>query len=77
MGLFGSPKIDGVELQQCLKCFEDETRVLTFQTKEADLYNNAMVKYLNSIKENPIAAKEAVKACQTTFTIGSRGIKAT
>jgi hypothetical protein len=62
MGLFGSPKIDGKELQECLAYFEAQTRVVTFQTKEADLYNNAMVKYGNSIRENPSAAREACKA---------------
>ena len=62
MGLFGSPKIDGKELQECLAYFEAQTRVVTFQTKEADLYNNAMVKYGNSITENPLAAREACKA---------------
>ena len=64
MGLFGSPKIDGSELQECLACFEAETRVIAFQTKEADLYNNAMVKYGNSIMENPLAAKEMKKAAK-------------
>ena len=59
MDLFGSPKIDGKELQECLAYFEAQTRVVTFQTKEADLYNNAMVKYGNSITENPLAAREA------------------
>ncbi len=64
MGLFGSPKIDGSELQECLACFEAETKVLAFQTKEADLHNNAMVKYGNSITVNPLAASEACKAAK-------------
>jgi len=64
MGLFGSPKIDGKELQECLAYFEAQTRVITFQTKEADLYNDAMVKYGNSITENPLAASEACKAAK-------------
>jgi hypothetical protein len=64
MGLFGSPKIDGNELQQCLACFEAETKVIAFQTREADLYNNTMVKYGNSIMENPSAAIEACKAAK-------------
>jgi len=62
MGLFGSPKIDGEELQECLAYFEAQTRVVSFQTKEADLYNNVMVKYGNSITESPLAAREACKA---------------
>ena len=64
MGLFSSPKIDGKELQECLAYFEAQTRVIAFQTKEADLYNNAMVKYGNSITENPLAASEACKAAK-------------
>jgi hypothetical protein len=64
MGFFGSPKIDGKELQECLACFEAETKVIAFQTKEADLYNNALVKYGNSITVNPMAASEACKAAK-------------
>ena len=60
--MFGSPKIDGYELQQCLAYFEAQTKVIAFQTKEADIYNNAMVKYGNSIMGNPLAASEACKA---------------
>ena len=61
---FDSPKIDGNELQECLTYFEAETKILTFQTKEADLYNNVMVKYSNSITVNPLAAIEARKAAK-------------
>lgn len=64
MGLFGSPKIDGKELQQCLAYFEAETKVIAFQTKGADLFNNAMVKYGNSIMENPSAAEDMKKAAK-------------
>jgi protein involved in sex pheromone biosynthesis len=64
MGLFGSSKIDGYELQQCLAYFEAQTKVIAFQTKEADIYNNAMVKYGNSIMGNPVAASEARKAAK-------------
>jgi hypothetical protein len=64
MGLFGSPKIDGTELQECLTYFEAQTKVVAFQTKEADLYNNAMVKYGNSITQNSSAASEACKAAK-------------
>ncbi|MBA7590286.1 hypothetical protein ES708_32400 [subsurface metagenome] len=64
MGFFGSPKIDGKELQECLTYFETQTKVVAFQTKEADLYNNALVKYSNSIMENPMAASEACKAAR-------------
>ncbi len=62
--MFGSPKIDGKELQECLAYFEVQTKVVTFQTKEADLYNNTLVKYGNSITENPLAASEACKTAK-------------
>ncbi|MFC1995403.1 hypothetical protein ACFLVM_00800 [Chloroflexota bacterium] len=64
MDSFSSPKIDDKELQECLAYFEAETKVLTFQTKEADLYNNAMVKYGNNIMNNSLAASEACKAAK-------------
>ncbi len=62
MGLFSSSKIEGSELQECLAYFEAETRVIAFQTKEADLFNNAMVKYGNSVMQNPLAAEDMKKA---------------
>jgi hypothetical protein len=62
MDLFGRHKIEGEELQECLAYYEAESKVIAFQTKEADLYNNTMVKYSNSIIENPIAASEACMA---------------
>jgi hypothetical protein len=64
MGFFSSPKIDGNELRECLGYYEAECKLTAFQTKEADLYNNAMVKYGNSIIENPLAASEACKAAK-------------
>jgi hypothetical protein len=64
MGLFDSPKIDGDMLQQCLVYFEESSKVVSFQTKEADIYNNALEKYGNSITENPFAAGEMNKAAK-------------
>lgn len=62
MWLFGNPKIEGTELKRCLAYYEAQFRVTAFQTKEADLFNNTLVKYLNSVKENPVAASEMCKA---------------
>jgi len=62
MLLFGNPKIEGDELKRCLAYYEAQLRVTAFHTKEADLFNNALVKYLNSVKENPVAANEMCKA---------------
>ena len=44
--------------------WEAQNKVTAFQTREADLYNNDMVKYGNSISENPLAASEACKAAK-------------
>lgn len=57
IGLFDSPKIDGKELQDCLAYFEAQTKVIAFQAKEADLYNNAMVTDSNYTSEMHKAAK--------------------
>lgn len=62
--LFGSPKIDGKELQECLTYLEAENKVIAFQIKEADIYNNAMVEYGNSIMQNPVAAEDMKKAAK-------------
>lgn len=56
MGLFGNPKIDGHKLQECLASFEAETRVISFQTREADLYNNTLAMYGNSLAQDGQAA---------------------
>ena len=60
--MFDSPKIDGKELQDCLAYFKAQTKVIAFQTKEADLYNNAMVKDSNYISEERKAAKRLSQA---------------
>jgi len=62
MGLFSKSKIEGDELQSCLDYYEAELMVTKFQTREADLFNNTLVKYLNSITEDPVAAAEVCKA---------------
>jgi hypothetical protein len=50
--------IDSKELEECLVYFEAETKVIAFQSKEADLFNSAMVEYGKSIMENTLAAKK-------------------
>lgn len=62
MGLFGKPRIEGDELQRCLAYYEAELRVTAFQTREADLFNNTLVKYLHSMTEDSVAASEICKA---------------
>ena len=60
--LFGEPKIQGEELHKCLAYLEEEFKLTAFQEKEADLYNNALVKYGKSISTDSHAAKEACQA---------------
>jgi hypothetical protein len=59
---FTNPKIESDERKKCLAYYEAESRVTAFQTREADLFNNALVKYLNSMEENPVAASKMCKA---------------
>ena len=75
MGLFGGPKIDGKELQECLTYLEAENKVIAFQTKEADIYNNAMVEYGNSIMQNPAAAEDMKKATKRLSQAAAEIIK--
>ena len=60
--LFGEPKIQGEELRKCLAYLEEEFKHTAFQEKEADLYNNALIKYGKSISTDSRAAKEACQA---------------
>ena len=60
--LFGSPKIQGDELRRCSAYLEEEWKFKAFQEKEADLYNNALVKYGKSISTDSRAAKEVCQA---------------
>jgi hypothetical protein len=64
LGLFGSPKIDGRELQECITYLEAENKVIFSQIKEAYIYNNAMAEYGKSILENPSVAKDMIKAAK-------------
>jgi hypothetical protein len=60
ISLLGKAKITGDELQQCLAYYEAEMRINAFQVKEADLFNNTMVKYFESIT---VDSKAAQKIC--------------
>jgi hypothetical protein len=78
IGLFDSLKIDGKELQDCLAYFEAQTKVIAFQAKEADLYNNAMVKdsgYISeerkAVKRLSLAATEVIRRYENIENIPS------
>lgn len=60
--LFGEPKIQGDGLRKCLAYLEEEWKLKAFQEKEADLYNNALVKCGRSISADGHAAKEMCRA---------------
>ncbi|MBE0449019.1 MAG: hypothetical protein IBX64_13175 [Actinobacteria bacterium] len=60
--LHGEPKIQDDEFRQCLAYLEEEWRLKAFQEKEADLYNNALVKHGRSISADSVAAKEVCRA---------------
>ena len=60
--LFGGPRIRGDELRECLAYYEQELKLKVFQEKEADLYNNALVKYGNSMTTDSLASKEMCRA---------------
>lgn len=62
MGLLGNTQVVGDELQRCLAYYEAEFRVAAFQTREADLFNNALAQYSNAIAEEPMATSEVCAA---------------
>lgn len=45
--LFSKQKIDGDERHQCLSCLEELWKIQSFQKKESDLYDNAVIKFTN------------------------------
>jgi len=59
--LFGEPKLSNEELSQCLTWLGQHYKITTFQEKEADLYNNALVKYGGSMSIDSSASEEMVK----------------
>lgn len=61
MGLFGKPKIEGKELQECLTYLDALGKVLALYSRESVLYGKAMIPYGNSITENPTLAAEDMK----------------
>ena len=60
--LFGESKIQGDERQECLAYLQEECKFRAFQEKEADLYNDAVVKYGNSMTTDSLASKEMCRA---------------
>ena len=62
--LFGEPKLSNEELSQCLTWLGQHYKITTFQEKEADLYNNALVKYGVSMSIDSSASGEMVRTAK-------------
>jgi hypothetical protein len=60
--LFGQPKLDSHGLQSCIEWLGKHYELTGFQDKEAELYNNALVKDGNSITTSPESAKRVMNA---------------
>ncbi len=56
------PKIEDEERERCLAYTEAVTNISAFWDRESALFNNTLVKYLDSITESPVAASEVCKA---------------
>jgi len=62
LSLSRKPKIEGEERERCLAYTKAVTNISAFWDRESTLFNNTLVKYLDSITENPIAASEVCSA---------------
>jgi len=58
------PKITGDALAGCLSFFEAQNRIIAFQSKEAELYNNVLTKCLDSVGIDSKATREATRASE-------------
>jgi hypothetical protein len=62
--LFGKPKLDREEFNQCLKYLEEHYKLTTFQEKEADIYNESLTQYMPSLTTDSHSAKEMLKVAE-------------
>lgn len=63
LSLSRKPRIEGEERERCLAYItEAVTNITAFWDRESNLFNNTLVKYLDSITESPLAASEVCKA---------------
>lgn len=56
------PKIESEEHEKCLAYTKGVTKISAFWDRESTLFNNTLIRYLDSITESPIAASEVCKA---------------
>ncbi|GAH81157.1 unnamed protein product [marine sediment metagenome] len=62
--LFGEPKLNREEFNQCLKYLEEHYKLTTFQEKEADIYNESLTQYMPSLTTDSHSAKEMLKVAE-------------
>ncbi len=62
MRFLNNAKIDSNQLRECLHYLEESCQIAAFQAKEADLYNEALVKYGNSVTDDSNATAEKRRA---------------
>jgi len=62
--LFGEPKLDKEEFNQCLKYLEGHYKLTTLQEKEADIYNESLTQYMPSLATDSHSAKEMLKVAE-------------
>lgn len=72
---FGEPKILSEERQKCLDYLKEEFELTAFQDKEAALYNNVAVKYLDSISVDSSAAEAMCQAANRLSQAASEIMK--
>ena len=56
------PRIEDEERERCLTYTKAVGNISAFWDREATLFNNTLVRYLDSITESPVAASEVCKA---------------
>jgi len=62
--LFGEPKVDREEFNQCLRYLEEHYKLTAFQEKEADIYNESLTRYMPSLTTDSRSAKEMLKVAE-------------
>lgn len=62
--LFGEPKLDREEFNQCLKYLEEQYKLATFQEREADIYNESLTQYMPSLTTDSHSAREMLKVAE-------------
>ncbi len=62
MRFLNNAKINSNQLRECLHYLEESCQIAAFQAKEADSYNETLVKYGNSAPDDPTGTTEILKA---------------